>query len=210
MKRVVILGASGHAIVIADIVRAIGDSVVAFLDDDSSKDVAGPISDYIKFFDCEFVIGIGNAKIREKLSKLSVNWYTAIHPTAVISSSATIDKGTVVMPLTVINADAKIGKHCIINTLAVVEHDNIIEDFVHISVGTKLGGTVSIGKGTWVGIGASIKNNISICSGCMIGAGAVVVKNITEKGKYIGLPAEYAGGGIPAVISAKQYVALAA
>ena len=93
------------------------------------------------------------------------------------------------MPNAVINAGAKIGEHCIINTGAIVEHDNILENYVHISVGAKLAGTAHVGIATWIGIGASVSNNLSICENCMIGAGAVVVKDITESGTYIGVPA---------------------
>lgn len=190
MKKVVILGASGHAHVIADIVTACGDTVEAFLDDNASiEGVAGPISDYKKYEDCVFIIGIGNADVRRKLSTLPVEWYTAIHPTSVISSSATIDEGSVIMPNAVINSNSRIGKHCIINTGAIAEHDNVIGDFAHISVGAKLGGTVSVGESTWIGIGAVVKNNVSVCGGCMIGAGAVVVEDIKEPGTYIGIPA---------------------
>ena len=89
----------------------------------------------------------------------------------------------------VINPAANIGKHCIINTSAVVEHDNRISDFVHVSVGAKLGGTVSIGEHTWVGIGANVSNNVSICDHCMIGAGTVVIHDIKESGTYVGVPA---------------------
>ena len=89
----------------------------------------------------------------------------------------------------VINPCAKIGRHCIISSAAVVEHDNTIEDYAHISVGAKLGGTVSIGEQTWVGIGAVVSNNISICPRCMIGAGAVVIHDIKESGTYVGVPA---------------------
>ena len=151
----------------------------------------GTVDDYSKF-ETEFVIAIGNAKIRENIAlKLSnVSWYTAIHPTAVISGlDVKIDVGTVVMANAVINSSTRIGKHCIINSCAVVEHDNKIEDFVHVSVGAKLAGTVSIGKGTWIGIGASVSNRVKICGACMIGAGAVVVKDIEEAGTYVGVPA---------------------
>lgn len=190
MKRVVILGASGHAHVIADIVRACNDEVIAFLDDDvNAQDRCGSISDYEKYKDCEFVIGIGNANTRKRLSELPVRWYIAIHPSAIISESASIREGTVVMPNVVINAGAQIGRHCILNTCAVIEHENIIEDFAHISVGAKLGGNVHIGKSTWLGIGATVSNNIEICNDCMIGAGAVVVKDLTESGTYYGVPA---------------------
>lgn len=191
MKKIVILGAGGHAHVIADIVKAEGNKVVAFLDDDSSqKDCGGPISDYKKYDDCKFIIGIGSADVREKLSKLELKWHTAIHPTAVVSDSAVIGEGTVVMPNAVINARAVIGKHCIINTGSIVEHDNDIGDYSHISVGANLGGTVSIGQKCWIGIGTTIKNNVEICDEATIGAGAVVVTNINKSGTYIGVPAK--------------------
>ena len=190
MKEVVILGASGHAHVIADIIKSEGNKVVAFLDDDLNQaDCSGPISDFNKYKNCEFVIGIGNADVREKLSLLNLKWHTAIHPSAIISDSAFIGEGTVVMPNAVINARSRIGKHCIINTASVVEHDNEIGDFSHISVGAKLGGTVIIGKKCWIGIGSTIKNNTSICNEVLIGAGATVVNDITIKGVFIGTPA---------------------
>lgn len=195
MKKVVILGASGHARVIADIVTACGDEVVAFLDDNTSiEGVSGSISEYANFKDCEFVIGIANAEIREKISSLPVKWYSTIHPSAVISPKAIIDAGTVIMPNAVVNSGAVIGKHCIINTCAVIEHDDRLDDYVHVSVGAKVGGTVYIGKSTWIGIGATVSNNIIICAQCLIGAGAVVVEDIKMKGKYIGISAKYAGG----------------
>ena len=191
MIKIVIFGAGGHAHVIADIIKAEGNQVVAFLDDDCGQpDCTGPISDYKKYSNSEFVIGIGNADIRERISKLNLKWHTPIHPTAVISDSAIIGEGTVVMANAVISTRAIIGKHCIINTGSIVEHDNKIEDYSHISVGANLGGTVFIGKKCWIGIGSTIKNNCSICSNVIIGAGAVVVKSIFNEGVYFGVPAK--------------------
>lgn len=198
-KYVVIIGASGHGKVVADIIKCSGDIVIGFLDDNDiiSKTfvgfpVLGKINDYQKFIDNEFIVAIGNAKIRENIVKKlqGVRWYTAIHPTAVISTIDTdIKEGTVIMANAVVNAGTKIGYHCIVNSCAVVEHDNYIEDYVHISVGAKLAGNVHVKKNTWIGIGATVSNNISICNNCMIGAGTVVVKNIEKKGVYIGIPA---------------------
>lgn len=187
-KRVIVIGASGHGKVVADIVRANGDELLGFLDDDANKETLGKVDDYNKYPDAEFVIGIGNGNVRKKISVLPLKWYTAVHPSAIISPSAQIGEGTVVMPNAVVNADSTIGCHCIVNSGAIVEHDNIIGDYSHISVGAKLGGTVNVGKLTWIGIGATIINNVNICDECMIGAGAVVVKNIKEKGTYVGVP----------------------
>lgn len=197
-RNVIIIGASGHGKVIADIILSSGDNVVGFLDDNPEVKefigfpVLGKLEDYSKYPEAEFIIAIGNADIRERIAEKmkGVRFYTAVHPSAVISSIDTvIGEGTAIMANTVVNAGSTVGRHCIINTSAVVEHDNTIEDFAHISVGAHLAGTVHIGRKTWIGVGATVKNNISICSDCMIGAGTVVISNINEKGTYIGVPA---------------------
>lgn len=199
MKDVVIIGTGGNAKVIADIVLGSKDNLVGFLTSDSDKKefmgkpVLGKDTDYQKYKDCYFIIAIGNPNVRERMSDLmtGMNWYTAIHPSSVISTAHTsIGEGSVVMANAVINPFAQIGRHCIINTNAAIEHDNVIEDFAHISVGAKLAGTVRIGKRTWVGVGASVIDKISVCGDCMIGAGAVIVKNIETPGTYVGVPAK--------------------
>lgn len=186
----IIIGASGHGRVVSDIVLSTGDEVVGFLDDDIQKNnVIGKIDECEKFNNYEFIIAIGNQNIREKISKKNLKWYTAIHKSAIISNNVSIGEGSVIMPNVVINTGSNIGRHCIVNTGAIIEHDNKVEDYVHVSVGAKIGGGVSIGKSTWVGIGATIINNVNICANCMIGAGAVVIKNIEDSGVYVGVPA---------------------
>lgn len=189
MKQVIVIGAGGHGRVAADIVRAAGDTFLGFLDDDPSKGALGAVSGYLNYPEAEFLIGVGDAAVRERLSAMDCKWYTAVHPSAVVSPSASVGEGTAVMAHAVINADAVVGKHCVINTAAVVEHDCRISDYAHISVGAKLGGAVSVGASAWIGIGAAVRNNINICGGCVVGAGAVVVKDIVRRGTYAGVPA---------------------
>ena len=197
-KSVVIIGASGHGKVIADIIVNSDDKVLGFLDDADDVQgkriigfpVLGKIADYDNYKDCEFVIAIGNPYIREKIAiELPVKWYTAIHPTAVISSlDVEIGEGTVIMANAVVNPSARIGKHCIINTGAIVEHDNILEDYVHLSPNVTLAGIVKVGKSTHIGAGSCTKQVLNIASDCIIGAGSVIVKDITESGTYVGVP----------------------
>lgn len=200
-KKVIIIGASGHGKVVADIIQKSGETVLGFLDDNSARKdgfiglpILGTIDQYRRYIgDARFIIAIGNAAIRERLAMElhDVSWYTAIHPAAVIAGiDVDIGEGTAIMANAVVNSGAKIGRHCIINSSAVIEHDNMIEDYVHISVGTKLAGTVKIGKSSWVGIGASVSNNINVCANCMIGAGSVVIRDISEAGTYVGVPAK--------------------
>ena len=196
MKQLLIIGASGHGKVVADIAELNGyDSILFFDDNDRLKKcgkypVVGKSLD-ISRYDGDVIVAIGNARIREQLlEKFSDrNVPILIHPNATIASTVKIGMGTVVMAGAVINADAVIGKGVIVNTCSSVDHDCIIDNYSHISVGAHVAGTVHVGNRTWIGAGATISNNINICSDCMIGAGAVVIKEINESGTYVGVPA---------------------
>lgn len=200
-NKLIIIGASGHGKVCADIALKLQKyDEILFLDDDENiKEckgfpVVGKSTDAEQYInEADFFVAIGNGKIRKKVTeqlvKLGANITTLIHPAAVIGSEVTIGEGTVVMAGAVINPDSTIGQGCIINTCASVDHDCKLEDYAHLSVGAHVCGTVEIGECTWIGAGATVKNNVKICNDCMIGAGAVVVKDIEEAGTYVGVPA---------------------
>ena len=197
-KKVILIGGGGHAKVISDIVRACGDAVAGILDDGleigtdvQGVPVVGAAIDAEKFADCSFVVAVGNNTIRHRIvDALEVSWYTAVHPSAVVSPSAVIGEGSVVMPMAVVNAGARVGRHCIINTAAVVEHDNEICDYAHVSCGAVLTGAVHVGSEALVGAAAVVRNNLHIGEGCVVGAGAVVTTDLLEKGTYVGIPAK--------------------
>lgn len=201
MNRLLIIGASGHGKVLADIALKNGYRDIYFIDDDTSITSLGEYAvigtfETVFSFDIneyDVIVGIGNASVRRRMQKrLEESNYkvvSLIHPTAVIAHDVKIGSGTAVMAGAIINPGSIIGKGCIINTSASVDHDNIIGDFVHISVAAHTAGTVTVGNNTWVGIGAAVINNINVTSDVMIGAGAVVVKDIIESGTYIGVPA---------------------
>ena len=197
MNKLIIIGASGHGKVVADIAALNGYKEIVFLDNDpeikacAGYPVLGPDT-MTSELDGDVFIAVGNAEIRKKLMERDANrnFPVLIHPSAVIAESAEVGAGSVVMAGAVINPGVKIGKGCIINTSSSVDHDCIVEDFCHVSVGAHLSGTVVVGTGTWIGAGATVINNVNICGKCMIGAGAVVIKDIDELGTYVGIPAK--------------------
>lgn len=199
-KQLVIIGASGHGKVVADIASKTYEKII-FLDDDPAVKsclgypVEGNVEAAERYLEAsDFFVAIGNAKIRRRISEQLRQKHAAIpvlvHPAAVIGAGVLIGQGTVIMPGAVINADAVIGEGCIINTSASVDHDCRVSDYVHVAVGAHLCGTVRVEEAVWIGAGATISNNVSICKACMIGAGAVVVKDIEEAGTYLGVPAK--------------------
>ena len=175
-------GASGHAKVIIDILRANNEKLEALFDDNEaidsllnypvlrSSEVRGPL-----------IISIGDNGIRRKIAEsLHATFGNAFHPSAIISEEAVIKEGTVVMQGTIIQSGVCIGRHCIINTGASVDHECIIEDYVHISPHCTLCGNVQIGEGSWIGAGTTIIPGVKVgkwsvcrhqrysrqCSGC--------------------------------------------
>lgn len=198
MDKLMIIGASGHGKVVADIALCLGYKDIVFFDDDPSIINCGgyPVvggCDEAFDYDGAFIVAIGNSQIREKilkkLEKKEKKIVTLIHPNAVLGRNVSVGDGTVVMAGAVINPDTIIGRGCIINTCASVDHDNIIEDFVHVSVGAHLAGAVVVREHTWIGIGAVVSNNLEICRQCLVRAGAVVVKDLLIPGIYEGVPA---------------------
>ena len=196
-NKIVIIGASGHGRVIADIAKLNGYEEIVFLDDDTEKVNCGEYkvvgtAEIAKNLNCPIAVAIGNSGIRESIMSGFDNMElpTLIHPSAVVSEDTVIGKGTVIMAGAVVNPGTVIGNGCIINTSSSVDHDCVIQDYCHVSVGAHLCGTVTIGKHVWIGAGSTVSNNIMICDNAFIGAGATVVHSIEKEGTYIGTPAK--------------------
>jgi sugar O-acyltransferase (sialic acid O-acetyltransferase NeuD family) len=188
-----IYGASGHGKVIFDCLRASGEKIDGFVDDDPEKTefLGLPVFRIIdlNLKNVEVVIGIGENQLRKTIAEsLNVKFRTVIHPSSVVSPNSVIGNGTVVNTLSAVNSGSTTGKHCIINTMASVDHDCKLGDYVHIAPGAILCGTVTIGSLTWIGAGAVIRENITIGNNVLVGAGSVIVKNIPDNALVIGVP----------------------
>ena len=187
-------GASGHAKVIIDILESSGISVSGLFDDDPTiKELCGrPVLGKFagQALDAPLILSIGDNAIRAKFSKsLQLDFGTAIHPSAIISPSATIAMGTVVMQGVIVQAEAKVGKQVILNTNASIDHECVVGDFAHISPSSVLSGRVKIGEGAFIGSGAVLIPGIKVGKWCTIGAGAVVIKDIPPYCTAVGNPA---------------------
>lgn len=192
---VYLIGASGHAKVVIEILEKQNIHVSALLD--ANPEIKSLLNyDVYENFPSAFyprndklIITIGNNTIRKRIaSSLTHQFISAIHPNANVSSRAVIDSGTVIMAGASINSDVKIGKHVIINTNASVDHDCVIGDFVHLSPNVALGGDVQVGEGTHIGIGTCVIQGIRIGKWCTIGAGAVIIKDIPDGVTVVGNP----------------------
>jgi sugar O-acyltransferase (sialic acid O-acetyltransferase NeuD family) len=202
LAKLLILGAGGHGKVVSEIAQLMKQwEEIAFLDDreDISEvlgiPIVGKLADLPALkseYEYAFVaIGSNTARLKwtEKLNQYAFKIPILIHPSSTVSGKSTIGEGTVIMAGAVINTDAIIGRSCIINTASTIDHDCILQDGVHTSPGTHLGGTVKIGERTWICIGATIINNINIGCDSVIAAGAVVTRDVPSNVLVAGVPA---------------------
>lgn len=181
-------GASGHAKVIIDILKAQGVEILGLFDDNENiRELLEYAVSKTELVKSPLIISIGDNKIRKKIAeKIDCEFGTAIHPSAVISDYSEIGIGTVVMQNSVIQSSCTIGEHCIINTSASIDHDCLLESFVHISPNSALCGNVTIGEGTWIGAGTTIIPGVTIGKWSVIGAGSVVTKDIPDNVLAVG------------------------
>ena len=161
-KNLLIIGAGGHGKVVSEVAAACGYENIAFLDDNSLEAI-GKISDAVSFlkqFSNAFV-GIGNNQLRnemiKKLMKIGYHIPVLIHPTAYVSKSASISKGTIVEPLAVINSNSVVGIGCIISAGAIVDHDTILGKCVHVNTGAIVKSGAHIGMNCKVEAGEIIQ-----------------------------------------------------
>lgn len=202
MKKVILIGAGGHAKVIADIIQQNQEYCIAGLVASKKEvgffeiPVVGTDDDLKDLFDrgiqCAFV-AIGDGKIRRRimncLEKIGYEIINVISQQAVISARAKLGKGIAVMPGAVINADTVIEDGCIINTNASVDHDNYVGEFTHIAPGCAVAGFNRIGKNCFFGIGSRVIDRIVIGDNTIVGAGSVVIRDVMGDCTVVGTPA---------------------
>lgn len=203
---IVLIGAGGHARVVADIVRLSGRySIVGFLDEVSPErrgtfwngapilsgwdEIDGLFSSGVRAAfgavgDCE-----ARLRIADRLIAKGFDLPVLHHPSAVAAGDASIGVGTVLVAGAIVNSGAHIGANVIINTAASVDHDCAIADGVHVAPGARLGGGVHVGRGAWIGLSAAVKDRVRIGAATLVGAGALVLTDLPAGVVAYGVPA---------------------
>ncbi|MFP4845901.1 acetyltransferase [Winogradskyella sp. PE311] len=206
MKNIVIYGASGHGKMIADIILKNNEyNIIGFIDS------YRPINDNIYGFKVignldmlhqlieeqdiyGAIIGIGDNYTRRnvyhKIAEISpsIEFISAIHPSAILANDVKIPQGVVIMPNVVINANAKIGEFTLLNTKSSLGHDSVMSNFSSLASGAIISGNVKIGTCSAICLSASIIQNIVIGNHTIIGAGSLVLKSIGDYKQAFGLP----------------------
>lgn len=205
-RPVIVIGAGGHATVVAEALRAEGRRVLGFSAVTAGPDplpglsVLGADADLDADGGYDLVNGIGGTgagaepdlrrRIQQGLEARGFRFTGVRHPTAIVSDHARIGEGAQLMAGCIIQAGASIGPGSLINTAVIVEHGCALGAFVHCASGSVLCGDVEVGDGGHIGAGAVVRQGVRLEPGVVVGAGAVVLDPGLGPGALIGAPAK--------------------
>lgn len=199
MKKVIIIGAGGHAAELRDYIRHINKTnpeeaivVEGFIDDDPNvhshyefdEPYLGTIQEHEVRTEVEYLMGIANLKYRRELTEQFLEqggtFATLIHPTTIISPTAKIGKGVVISHNASVGPKVEIGDYNFINSRSTVGHDTKIGRFNFISPQVALSGNTKIGDQNLIGTNACTIPGVTIGSQNKIGAGMTVFKSVGD------------------------------
>jgi len=201
-KEFIIIGAGGHARVIADAILTLGYTLQGFVDLEytgQKEEILGlPVLGGLEFLDqsnpsdIALAIAIGENTKRsyyyDFFMKKGFFFPSLLHPEAIISDFSHIGGGVFINAGAVVNAEVRISNNCIINTGSIIDHEVVIGENCHICPGAKIAGRVIIGNNSFIGTGANIIDYIKIGHDVVIGAGSVIVKDAQSESTYVGVP----------------------
>jgi len=201
----IIIGAGGHARVLASVMKRLGITVLGVTDLEPGK--CHPPRDLILLGGDDavgkwtpegvvLVNGIGSVgpplrrqEVFTRFQRRGYHFLTVIDPTAVLADDVELGEGTQIMAGAVVQTGTCIGENTILNTGVLVDHDCQIGAHVHLAPGVILSGAVQVGDGCHLGTGATVIQGVSLGDGCLVAAGAVVVKDLPSGVKAMGVPA---------------------
>ena len=208
MDNIVIIGSSGHAKVVIDIVEQEGRYKIAGLLDRYRKagdqtlgyQVLGQEEDLPELTTRHTlrgaIVAIGDNFIRSKVATCvreicpDLPFVRAIHPKASTAKDVSIGEGTVIMAGVAINPCCSIGRFCILNTNSSLDHDSVMEDFSSLAPRVTTGGNCRIGGYSAVSIGAVLIQGIHIGQHSVLGAGSTALKDLDSFKVAYGSPAK--------------------
>jgi len=205
LNDLIIIGAGGFGREVAWLAtEAISSfNVLGFLDD--REDISGtelggysllgPVDCWPTHKNVQFVIAIGNPRVRIKVARRMAaegdpRFATLIHKSCIAGPECKFAAGSIICAGCVLTTNINIGRHSIVNIGSTVGHDVNIGDFVTIAPNVSISGCVNLENGSEIGTAAAVRQGITIGAGGMLGMGSTLTKMISDNRFYFGVPAK--------------------
>ncbi|MCA9134929.1 MAG: NeuD/PglB/VioB family sugar acetyltransferase [Planctomycetales bacterium] len=207
-RTLIILGASGNAHDLLDIVAALNAprpmwDIAGFLDDSLpqgsqlwGRKVLGPLRAAAGFHDCYFINCIGSERSHRQRPQMiartrltAMRFATLVHPQASVSSRAQLGRGVYVSFGASVGGMSVLGDHVSLAPGAIVGHDSSVADYALLAPGATVSGSVQVGQAAYLGARSVVKQGLSIGAGALLGMGAVVTRAVDPEMTVVGVPA---------------------
>ena len=207
MKRIIGLGAEGHAAVLMELIERAGvfDVSVVLNDDDSitMRTVRGicvmsvvDSSEWIQRCAKEqnmqdFFMGLSSLRTREKKRALfnhaiacGLKPLGIIHPKAMVSRTAKLGLGACILAGGVVSTESVLWDNVTVNIGALVDSHCRIRSHAQLEPGSFVGCGADIGECSYIGNGAHVQPNVHIGDNVVIGPGAFIDEDVAD-GKVV-------------------------
>lgn len=210
-KKIIIAGAGGlgrevHTWIKDWIEHNPGYVIGGFIDDgegalnsfDHYADILCTIDEYHPSID-EFVIcAIGKPADKKyvvnKLLDKGVQFFSLIHPAAVIGGNVKIGRGVLICPNAVLSVDLVVGDFVTVNSSCTIGHDAIVGDFSTLSCHCDVTGGAVLEDEVFMGSRSSVLPRVRVGKGAVVGAGSVVLRAVKPGDVVFGVPAKRISG----------------
>jgi sugar O-acyltransferase (sialic acid O-acetyltransferase NeuD family) len=148
------------------------------------------VKQYFSTYSPEFIVGIGNPRIREKLT-LKMRELGGMS-TNIISNEAALfqfndySTATIIEPFVGISHGLTLGEGCAIHIHSSIGHAAKIGKYVNIGPGATIIGPIEIGDYTYIGAKSLLLPNIKIGKQVVIAAGITVNKDLPDCETFLG------------------------
>lgn len=202
MKNIIIVGAGGfgrevfHWLqdwIAFDTNRRLAFQIKGFLglDDTELDDFDLPVGilgheETYKFEENDlFVMAVGQPilkrKIADRMTELKAEFFTLIHPTAIVCSSAKIGQGVVLCPFSTVSSDVQLGNFAMLNAHASVGHDCKVGDYCVLSGYANLNGFVTLENEVFLGTRATVVATKTVGFQSKVSAHALVASDVPKQ-----------------------------
>ena len=196
----VIIGAGGHALSVADAALSSGWTAISFYSPDGkgpTPSVGQVLSslESLEITKTAFALGVGPNHDREDAWEEVVKHFphaqltSVIHATAWVSPHSIICDGAVILAHASVGPGSTLERGALLNTGASLDHDSSLGSFGSLGPGARTGGNVRIGERTMIGMQAGILHGISLGSDAVIGAHSLVNQGVENNAVAWGSPA---------------------
>lgn len=211
LKKIIIAGAGGlgrevHTWIKDWIEHNPGYVIGGFIDDGEGAlnsfahyaDILCTIDAYRPAID-EFVIcAIGKPADKKyvvnKLLDKGVQFFSLIHPAAVIGDNVKIGRGVLICPNAVLSVDLVVGDFVTVNSSCTIGHDAIVGDFSTLSCHCDVTGGAVLEDEVFMGSRSSVLPRVRVGKGAVVGAGSVVLRAVKPGDVVFGVPAKRISG----------------